>query len=172
MRLFKAFAVPLLGLLVLVLSSCGTTTTSSPPSSSNAPTPTQSAPTPTPSPSSTSNAVVKTATVAVGGKSTVVLTTVQGMTLYYFTPDTATTSACTSSCASSWPPLLASGNVAASTTLSGTLGTYSNANGSQVVYNGHPLYTFSGDSAPGQANGQGIGGKWFVATPDLAKNGS
>jgi len=169
MKLLKAFAIPLLGLLVLVLSSCGTTTTSSPPPSSNAPTPTKSASTPTPSPSSSSNVVVKTTTVTVGGKSTTVLTNAQGMTLYYFTPDTATTTACTGGCASNWPPLIASGNVAASTTLPGALATLSDANGSQVIYNGHPLYTFKSDSAPGQVNGQGVGGKWFVATPDLAK---
>jgi predicted lipoprotein with Yx(FWY)xxD motif len=54
--------------------------------------------------------------------------------------------------------------------LPGELEAYQNANGNQVVYNDHPLYTFSGDKAPGQTNGQGIGGKWFVATIDLAKN--
>jgi predicted lipoprotein with Yx(FWY)xxD motif len=42
------------------------------------------------------------------------------------------------------------------------------ANGAQVEYNGHPLYTFVGDSAPGQTNGQGKGGVWFVVTPDIA----
>jgi hypothetical protein len=42
------------------------------------------------------------------------------------------------------------------------------ANGKQVAYNGHPLYTYSKDSDSGDAYGQGIGGKWFVATPDLA----
>ena len=172
MKLLKAFAIPLLGLLVLVLSSCGTTTTSSPPPSSNAPTPTPttSAATPTSSTSSAGNVVVKTATITVGGKQTTVLTNVQGMTLYYFTPDTATTTACTGGCASNWPPLLASGSqVAASTQLSGALATLNDANGDQVTYNGHPLYTYKADSAPGQANGQGVGGKWFVATPDLAK---
>jgi hypothetical protein len=41
------------------------------------------------------------------------------------------------------------------------------ANGSQVAYNGHPLYTYSGDSAPGQANGEGFGNIWFVAPTTL-----
>jgi predicted lipoprotein with Yx(FWY)xxD motif len=132
--------------------------------------PAKSASTPTSSSSSTSNVVVKTSTIAVGGQSTAVLTNAQGMTLYYFTPDTSTQTACTGSCASTWPPLLASGKVAASPQLPGELEAYKNANGSQVIYNDHPLYAFSGDSAAGQANGQGIGGNWFVATPTLAKN--
>ena len=44
-------------------------------------------------------------------------------------------------------------------------------NGNQIEYNGHPLYTFSGDSAPRQTNGEGLYGVWFVATPDLAVQG-
>jgi predicted lipoprotein with Yx(FWY)xxD motif len=46
-----------------------------------------------------------------------------------------------------------------------------NANGEQVAYNGHPLSTYSGDSEPGQTNGQGFGGVWFVVTTDLAPAG-
>ncbi len=52
-------------------------------------------------------------------------------------------------------------------TLSGTFSLMNDANGSQLAYNGHPLYTYSGDSAPGQANGQGIGKVWFVAPTNL-----
>ncbi|HLI91163.1 MAG TPA: hypothetical protein VKV37_20910 [Ktedonobacteraceae bacterium] len=120
----------------------------------------------------TSTVIVKTATVTIGGKSETILTDAKGMTLYYFTPDTSTTSACTGSCAQNWPPLLftGSGSPAASVKLPGELEVYQNANGNQVVYNDHPLYTFAGDKAPGQTNGQGVGGKWFVATIDLAKN--
>ena len=54
--------------------------------------------------------------------------------------------------------------------LPGVLGVVKNANGTQVTYNGHPLYTYSGDSAAGQTHGEGFAGKWFVATPVLAKN--
>ncbi len=101
-----------------------------------------------------------------------VLTDTQGKALYYFTPDTSQKTACTGSCAETWPPLLfsGSGKVSAAANLPGKLAIYKNANGNQVIYNNHPLYTFSGDAAAGQVNGQGIGGKWFVATPDLAKN--
>ena len=41
------------------------------------------------------------------------------------------------------------------------------ANGNQVEYSGYLLYTYSGDSAPGQTKGQGLFGKWYVATPDM-----
>lgn len=94
------------------------------------------------------------------------------MTLYYFTPDTSQKTACTGSCAQNWPPLLYNGTgaVPSDPKLPGELEVYKNENGNQVVYNDHPLYTFAGDSAPGQVNGQGKASKWFVATPDLAKN--
>ena len=79
---------------------------------------------------------------------------------------------CTGSCAQTWPPPLftGTGKPTASTTLPGELEVYQNANGKQVIYHDHPLYTYSGDSAAGQTSGEGLFGKWFVATPDLAKN--
>ena len=119
-----------------------------------------------------SSAVIHTAAVTVKGQSETVLTNAQGMTLYYFTPDTASKTVCTGSCAQTWPPLLftGTGKPTASTHLSGELEVYKNANGNQIIYNDHPLYTYGGDSAAGQTNGEGIGGKWFVATPDLPKN--
>lgn len=141
------------GLAALLLAACGGTTASGPGSS----------------PAASANALIHTASVTVGGKSETALTTTQGRTLYYFTPDTATSATCTGGCASTWPPLLAtSGTPTSDPALSGKLSVLSGANGNQVVYNGHPLYSFSKDSAAGDANGQGIAGKWFVATPDLA----
>ena len=118
---------------------------------------------------SNSNAIIKTATAMVSGKSETVLTNAQGKTLYYFTPDTTTTSACTGSCAQNWPPLLSTGSSTptSATTLPGKLSAQTTANGNQVEYNGHLLYTFAGDSGPGQTNGQGLLGKWFVATSNL-----
>jgi predicted lipoprotein with Yx(FWY)xxD motif len=105
----------------------------------------------------------------VKGTSETILTNAQGMTLYYFMPDTATKVACTATCAGVWPPLLftGTGSPTSATTLPGTLSVVSGANGSQVEYNGHPLYTYSKDTAPGQTNGEGFKGKWFVATPNL-----
>ena len=92
-----------------------------------------------------------------------------GLTLYYFTADTATTVACTGGCVSNWPPLLStSGTPSSDPALPGHLTVLNGANGNQVRYNGHPLYTYSKDANTSDANGQGIGGKWFVATPGLS----
>lgn len=117
-------------------------------------------------------ATVCAKTVTVGGQPKTALADTQGMTLYYFTPDTATTIACTGACAQTWPPLAASGSNVKGTNLSGALTTLSGANGDQVVYNGHPLYRYAGDKAQTDATGEGIGGKWFVATPGLAAAGA
>ncbi|HZT98594.1 MAG TPA: hypothetical protein VFA10_02980 [Ktedonobacteraceae bacterium] len=125
---------------------------------------------PTSTPATTGSAlIIKTATATVSGKSVTILTNGQGMTLYYRTSDTSS-SVCSGGCASAWPPLLTSGSIAptSSTSLPGTLSIVRNANGSQVAYNGHPLYTFSGDKGPGQMSGQGIANVWFVATSDLS----
>jgi predicted lipoprotein with Yx(FWY)xxD motif len=162
--------------IILLLASCGSTATVSPATTSSSAyksvSATSVASTQAVQSAQASNSVVKTATLLVNGKSTTVLTDAQGKTLYYFTPDTSQQTACTGSCAQTWPPLLVSGTtkISAATHLPGELETYKNANGYQVIYNDHPLYTFSGDSGPGQANGEGIAGKWFVATPIIARN--
>ncbi len=119
---------------------------------------------------STAAAVIKTASATVNGQSVTILTNTQGMTLYYFKPDTATTSACTGSCADFWPPMLfsSSGSPGSASALPGTLSVVTDANGQQVEYNGHMLYTYSGDKSPGQTNGEGIKGNWFVATTTLS----
>ena len=120
-------------------------------------------------PSPGSAALIHTASMKVGDKTQTVLKNDKGLTLYYFTSDTATKIACTGGCATNWPPLLAtSGTPTSSPALSGRLTAVNGANGNQVLYNGHPLYTYTKDGDAGDAYGQGIGGKWFVATPDLA----
>jgi len=113
--------------------------------------------------------MLKTASVTVKGTSETILTNAQGMTLYYFTSDTATKAACTGACAGIWPPLsfTGTGSPTSSSPLAGTLSVVTDANGYQVEYNGHPLYTYSKDTAAGQTNGEGFKGKWFVATPTL-----
>jgi predicted lipoprotein with Yx(FWY)xxD motif len=144
--------------LVLILAACGNSTTK-PSDTYTAPTSTTTAATGT---------TIHTASATVKGKTVTLLTTAEGWTLYYFTPDTATTSACTTApCNTTWPALISKDTPTSNATLSGTLGLQTNANGSQATYNGHPLYTYSKDTAAGQTNGEGVGGKWFVATTDL-----
>jgi len=109
---------------------------------------------------------IKTTTLTVGGKALTVLTNAQGMTLYYRTSDTPT-SVCSGGCASAWPPVLSTSMPTVSTTLPGAFSLLNDANGSQLAYNGHPLYTYSGDSAPLQANGEGFGNAWFVVPTTL-----
>jgi len=116
-------------------------------------------------------AVVCVKTVAVSGKSQTALADTQGMTLYYFTPDSASTATCVGSCAQVWPPLAASGTAVSGTNLSGALTTLNGGNGGQVEYNGHPLYRYSGDTSQSDTKGEGLFGKWFVATPSLAAGG-
>jgi predicted lipoprotein with Yx(FWY)xxD motif len=103
-------------------------------------------------------------TVTIGGVP--VLADAKGLTLYWFVPDTATKSACYGTCAAYWPPV--TGPATAGPGVVGTLSTITRSDGSlQAVYDGHPLYTYVGDSAPGQANGNGInlnGGLWHEVT--------
>jgi len=100
-------------------------------------------------------------TTEIGGVA--VLTNAKGFTLYWFAPDTPRTSACTGSCAAYWPPV--TGNPAAGPGVTGKLGTIKRSGGTeQATYDGHPLYTYIGDSAQGQAKGNKLdlnGGYWY-----------
>jgi len=118
------------------------------------------------------------ATVATADAGTLgtVLVDGTGHTLYLFESDTGTTSTCTGTCAGTWPALVTAGTA---TAMSGAdtamLGTTTRDDGTtQVTYDGHPLYLYSGDSAAGDTNGQGIGGVWFAVTANgtPAKAGS
>jgi predicted lipoprotein with Yx(FWY)xxD motif len=94
-----------------------------------------------------------------------------GRTLYLFEADTGTTSTCTGACAQVWPPVLASGPTAGAggAARAALVSSSARPDGTlQVTYNGHPLYYFAGDKAPGETKGQGIhnfGGGWYVVTP-------
>lgn len=114
---------------------------------------------------------IKTASLTVDGKPLTALTNGAGMTLYVESTDFSNLVACTGNCASVWPPLLAVlGDPVADkgVALSGKLSTVLGGDGRQVEYNGHPLYTYSKDTGPGQTNGQGVAGRWGVATADMA----
>jgi predicted lipoprotein with Yx(FWY)xxD motif len=94
----------------------------------------------------------------------------QGRTLYLFQKDTSTTSTCTGACATSWPPLRATGQPTAGTGANAALlGTTPRSDGGpQVTYNGHPVYLFFQDQKPGDTNGEGVnafGASWYVLSP-------
>src|SRR5215471_12359670 len=95
-----------------------------------------------------------------------VLVDSQGMTLYWFAPDTSSKSNCSGSCATYWPPV--KGPVTAGSGVTGTLSTITRSDGStQATYDGHPLYTYVGDKGPGQNKGNGLnisGGLWYEMT--------
>ena len=93
-----------------------------------------------------------------------------GRSLYLFEADTGPTSTCNGACAQVWPPLAASAAPGvAGGAQAALVGATTRADGTrQVTYNGHPLYYFAGDKAPGDVTGQGIhnfGGGWYVVTP-------
>ena len=93
----------------------------------------------------------------------------QGRTLYLFQADTGTKSNCSGACATNWPPLTSANPTAGKGASTSMIGTTKRADGkTQVTYNGHPLYTFAGDSAPGDTSGQGVnafGGLWYALSP-------
>ena len=91
----------------------------------------------------------------------------KGMTLYLFTKDTANVSNCYDKCATSWPPLLTTGNPVADNSVDASkLGTTTRKDGLvQVTYNGWPLYYYQKDKAPGDVAGQDVGDVWFVISP-------
>lgn len=112
-----------------------------------------------------------------GGDSTVqlvdspygkILTNRDGMTLYLFTKDSGTVSACTGGCLAAWPPVVATGTPTPGVGLNTQdLGSITREDGTkQVTFRGHPVYTYSGDSGPAQYAGQGSGGTWFVIGAD------
>jgi predicted lipoprotein with Yx(FWY)xxD motif len=142
--------------VALIAAACSSSSSTAPKSSSS-PSAAASSPSAT---ASSSGTALKTATI--GGVT--VLTNAKGFTLYSFAPDTATKSNCNGTCASFWPPV--KGPATAGSGVTGTLTTITRSDGSmQAAYDGHPLYTYVGDTAPGQAKGNGLnlsGGVWHV----------
>jgi predicted lipoprotein with Yx(FWY)xxD motif len=156
----KIWAAAGLAALALAVSACGSSSSSSSATS----TPAAGASSPAASaPASSAGANMVLSTTING---TQVLTNSKGFTLYWFVPDTSTKSNCNGSCATYWPPV--KGPVTAGSGVTGTLGTITRSDGStQATYDGHPLYTYVGDTAPGQAKGNGLnlsGGLWHEMT--------
>jgi predicted lipoprotein with Yx(FWY)xxD motif len=152
-------------MLMIVASACGGSGSS-----------TSTASTPAPSPTAAPNVLAKAETIA--GQSMTILVDSRGMTLYRWTTDTGANKGkinCVAGCAAVWPPFVlpaATTNAVPGTGVTGTITTLVNpeGKGTQVLYNGWPLYFYAKDQAPGDTTGQGVGGKWFVVTPDQAPN--
>jgi predicted lipoprotein with Yx(FWY)xxD motif len=141
----------------VVLAACGSTASSSSGAGSGSS-----------SPAVSSGTGIKTMSTSKG----MVLTNSAGLTLYWFAIDSSSKSNCNGACATFWPPLKGTAK-AAGASLPGKFGTITRADGStQATYDGHPLYTFKQDTAPGQINGNGLnlsGGLWWAETPSGAK---
>ena len=151
----RLLAVALLAALGLVAAGCGGSSASSAPKNGVAG-----------AQHSTGSVAVKTRKIKGLGT---VLVNPAGRTLYVFMKDQHRHVTCTGSCASFWPPLKWKKSAkpkAGGSAKSSLLGTDKNPSGGKVVtYNHWPLYTYSGDSAAGQAKGWNLnlnGGKWYV----------
>lgn len=150
---------------VLLVAACGG-------SGSGATTASTPAPTPTAAP----NVLAKAETVA--GQSMTILVDTRGMTLYRWTTDSGANIGkinCVGGCAAVWPPFVlpaGTANPVPGAGVTGALTTLVNpeGKGTQVLYKGWPLYFYAKDQAPGDTTGQGVGGKWFVVTPDQTAN--
>src|SRR5438477_5869948 len=153
-RLRMLLALLAVAAAAAVLAACSSSGTTSAGGSGSGSTGTS-----TPAAATTGN--LKTTTI--GGAT--VLTNAKGFTLYSFAPDTSTKSNCNGTCAQNWPPVK---GPATASGVKGTFGTIKRSDGStQATFDGHPLYTFVGDTAPGQAKGNGLnaaGGLWHEIT--------
>src|ERR1700761_6687837 len=159
-RLRMLLALLAVAAAAAVLAACSSSGTSSPSGGSTG----------NRSPAAATAGSLKTATI--GGVT--VLTSAKGFTLYSFAPDTPTKSNCNGTCAQNWPPVK---GPATASGVTGTFGTIKRSDGSvQATFDGHPLYTFAGDTAAGQAKGNGLnvnGGLWHeITTSGTAAAGS
>lgn len=92
-----------------------------------------------------------------------ILTDSAGNTLYIFDSDEAGVSNCGDGCVDIWPPLIVDGDATAGDGVDGTLGTITRDDGTtQVTYNDQPLYFYANDEAPGDRNGDDVGGVWHI----------
>jgi|HubBroStandDraft_1064217.scaffolds.fasta_scaffold324738_1 predicted lipoprotein with Yx(FWY)xxD motif len=161
----KLWSAAGLAAAALALSACASSGTSSGPAAQTSSPAAQGsgAAAAASSPASTASGTTLQA-ATVGG--TKVLENAKGFVLYWFAPDTSTASKCTGSCATYWPPV--TGPATAGSGVTGTLGTITRSDGTtQATYDGHPLYTYAGDTSPGVAKGNGLnasGGLWYEMT--------
>ncbi|MCW2915055.1 MAG: hypothetical protein JWN52_3123 [Actinomycetia bacterium] len=111
----------------------------------------------------------KSLDVANDGKLGKIVVDDQGRTLYRFDKDTAkpSTTNCVDACATAWPPVMADDKSVSVKGIDSTLlGTLARPDGTvQLTLSGWPLYRYAKDANPGDTNGQGVGGTWFVSSP-------
>jgi predicted lipoprotein with Yx(FWY)xxD motif len=148
--------VPAAAAAAASLAACGSSGT--PASGSSSPSSAATAPSASASASASVAATVGLKTAKVGGVT--VLASAQGLTLYSFAPDTPAKSVCNGACATAWPPV----KPATTAAVKSPFATIKRSGGAtQLTFRGHPLYTFVGDKAPGQATGNNLnlnGGVW------------
>ena len=145
----------------LLATACGSAAASSPSSAPAAGSPASA---------STTGTVITTQ----AGPAGAFLTAGSGRAVYLWAKDGMSMSACSGACAAAWPPVPATGKLTATGGAKASdLGTITRSDGTkQVTYDSHPLYYFVGDSAAGQANGQGsdnFGAKWWLVASSGAK---
>jgi predicted lipoprotein with Yx(FWY)xxD motif len=167
-KIWGATGLAAVGLTLAACGSSGSSAAQNTPAAPASSAPAQGSGTATAA--SSSGAALAAATVS----GTKVVTNSKGFVLYWFAPDSSTASKCSGSCATFWPPV--KGPATAGSGVTGTLGTITRSDGTkQATYDGHPLYTFSGDSAPGQAKGNKLnasGGLWYEMTVSGAAPGA
>jgi predicted lipoprotein with Yx(FWY)xxD motif len=95
-----------------------------------------------------------------------ILTDADGMTIYYFANDTEGVSNCDADCLANWPPVLVDGEPTAGDGVEAELGTIDVEGETWLTVNGFPAYTFAGDAAAGDVNGQAVGDVWWVFGSD------
>lgn len=90
-----------------------------------------------------------------------------GMTVYMYTRDEPNTVNCEGDCLVNWPPLITQGDPVLGEGVDPALvGTAELPDGQMIVtYNSMPLYYWINDAAPGDTTGQGVGGVWYVVSP-------
>jgi len=159
------WAAPLVAGAAALVAACGTST----PSASNT---TTNSPAAHASQAAGSTVTIMTQSTSKG----MVLTNAQGRTMYWFAIDTPTASKCTGTCLQYWPPVIGTPTAASGTSLPKGFGTITSSDGQvQATYDGHPLYTYMGDTTAGQISGNGLnlsGGLWWAMTPTGAKLGA
>jgi predicted lipoprotein with Yx(FWY)xxD motif len=110
-------------------------------------------------------AFIHTGVATINGTKVNVLMTNKGFAVYYYRADTMFKATCTGQCAHDWPPILAPQGmmtISSSMTLPRQLSVHQTANGAQVFYDSHALYTYAADMQPGTATGRAQDMLWYL----------